>query len=109
MNYSSLFGVLVLILTLSACVARSAIILPSKYDREAAVSRYKACITAATTNDYDTKRSPEEIVNSSFSVCRGQRASMLSSYPKGWGDRMMNDIDEELYKSEIEWVVAKRN
>jgi len=57
MNYQSIIGLLILFLmlvtTLSACVARSAIILPSKYDREAAISTYQACVTAATTNYYD--------------------------------------------------------
>ena len=84
MNYQLLIGVLILVSLLSACVARSAIILPSKYDREAAISNYQACVTAATTNFYDTVRPPEQIVRASFSSCMGQRSAMLSAYPKGW-------------------------
>ncbi|MFV2056576.1 MAG: hypothetical protein ACC707_08920 [Thiohalomonadales bacterium] len=105
---AKLVPILILVTLQTACIARSAIILPSKYDREAAVDRYKACITTSTTNNFDYQRSPEEIVTSSFSMCQGQRNSMLSAYPKGWGDRMMNDIDQELYKSEITWVTNRQ-
>lgn len=109
MNYKSLFSLLILTLMVSACVARSDIILPSKYDREAAISGYKACVTAATTNYYDDVRTPEEIVTASFAACRGKRTAMVRSYPRSWGASLVKDVDEKLYKSEIAWILDKRN
>lgn len=109
MNYRSMCGLWILIITLTGCVARSAIILPSKYDREAAISNYQACVTSATTNYYDNVRTPEQIVQASFSSCQGQRGAMLSSYPRGWGIGLARDIDIKLYESELIWVNNKRN
>lgn len=99
----------VLALTLSACIAKKDIILPTRYERQMLQDQYRQCITRSTNKIYDNTTPPEEIVRASFGNCRGARQAMLQAYPRRWHEHMADQIDQEIYQSELAWIENKRN
>lgn len=103
-----ILSALIMSLLFSGCVARKDTILPIRSDREMLVSMYKSCVTQATTNGYDKTQAPEDLVRASLSYCKGERSGMLRDYPQSWRTSLLKEIDDELYQSEIQWVLNKR-
>ena len=93
---------------LSACVAKKDVILPTSYDRETRVATYKQCVSQATTRAYDDRRNPDEIVQASMQSCVGSKNWMLQEYPASWRPGMAKEVDEQLYKDEIAWILRNR-
>ena len=97
-----------LVFGLAACVAKKDVILPTKYDRENRVASYKQCVAQATNRGYDDRRNPDEIVQASMQSCVGSKNWMLQEYPKSWRGGMAKEVDEQLYKDEIAWILRNR-
>lgn len=94
---------------LAACVAKKDIILPTKYDRESRVASYKQCVAQATSRTYDDRRNPDEIVQASMRTCLGAKNWMLKEYPKNWRIGMEKEVDIQVYKDEIAWILSNRD
>ena len=93
----------------TACVATEDLILPNKHQRISLVESYKQCVAAATNNRMYQNRDPEAIVRDSMNHCRTTKYAMLKDYPKGWRDNYEKQIDEEVLREEIAYVVKTRN
>lgn len=93
---------------LTACTAEQELILPNKQQRITAVDTYKQCVSYATNKRLNQNRDPEEIVRDSMDKCRTSKYAMLKDYPKGWRDNFEKQIDEEILKEEIAYVVRAR-
>jgi hypothetical protein len=105
----SKLGLIVMALTLmAACTAEQELILPNKQQRVAAVDTYKQCVSYATNKGIHQNRDPEEIVRDSMDKCRTSKYAMLKDYPKGWRENFEKQIDEEILKEEIAYVVRAR-
>ncbi|WP_455221758.1 hypothetical protein [Kaarinaea lacus] len=98
----------ILFVFLTACTAEQELILPNKQQRIAAVDTYKQCVSYATNKRVNQNRDPEEIVRDSMDKCRTSKYAMLKDYPKGWRDNFEKQIDEEILKQEIAYVVRAR-
>lgn len=97
------------VFSLAACVARKDIILPTKYDRENRVASYKQCVAQATNRGYDERLNPDEIVQASMQTCLGAKNWMLKEYPKSWRVGMEEEVDKQVYKDEIAWILSNRD
>ncbi len=97
-----------LLFGLSACMAKKDVILPTKYDRENRVANYKQCVSQATNRGYDDRRNPDEIVQASLRSCVGAKNWMLQEYPASWRSGLSKEVDEEVYKEEIAWILSNR-
>ena len=93
---------------LAACVAKQDLILPNKQQRITAMDSYKQCVAYATNNHLSQNREPEAIVRASMDKCRPSKYAMLKDYPKGWRDNYEKQIDEEILKEEIAFIVNAR-
>lgn len=91
-----------------ACVAKQDLILPNKQQRISAVDSYKQCVAYATNSHLHQNREPEAIVRDSMDKCRPTKYIMLKEYPKGWRDNYERQIDEEILKEEIAYIVSTR-
>ena len=98
----------ILLVLLSACTAEQELILPNKQQRVAAVDTYKQCVSYATNKRVNQNRDPEEIVRDSMDKCRSSKYAMLKDYPKGWRDNFEKQVDEDILKQEIAYVVRAR-
>jgi len=98
----------ILFVFLTACTAEQELILPNKQQRVAAVDTYKQCVSYATNKRVNQNRDPEEIVRDSMDKCRSSKYAMLKDYPKGWRDNFEKQVDEEILKQEIAYVVRAR-
>ena len=98
----------VLSLTLVACVPEQDIILPTKEQRVSRVDAYKICVSYATNQNYNDIESPDAIVRASMASCKNAKRSIFTDYPKAWRDNFEKQIDEEVYKEELAWVLETR-
>jgi len=96
------------VFSLSACVAKKELILPTSYDRETRMATYKQCVSQATSRNYDARRNPDEIVQASLQSCRNSKNWMLQEYPASWRPSMAKKVEEQVYKDEIAWILRKR-
>ena len=94
--------------TLSACVAKQDLILPSKEQRITAVDVYKQCVAYATNRRINQNRDAEAIVRDSIDQCRTSKNAMLKDYPKNWRTSFEKQVDEEILKNEVAYVKKAR-
>ena len=102
------WAVILIIFTMTACVAKQDLIVPSKEQRIAAYDNYRQCVAQATNKRLNQNRDPEDIVRDSIAHCRTSKYAMLKDYPKGWRESYEQQIDEELLKEEIAYVIKVR-
>ncbi|WP_455208606.1 hypothetical protein [Kaarinaea lacus] len=107
-SVSKLGPILIALVILTACTAEQELILPNKQQRISAVDTYKQCVSYATNKGINQNRDPEEIVRDSMDKCRTSKYAMLKDYPKGWRENFEKQIDEEIMKEEIAYVVRAR-
>ena len=111
-GYGNKFGrkwfVLIAVLVLPACVAKQDLILPSKVQRVTAVENYKQCVAFATNKRLNQNRDAEDIVRDSISHCRSSKYEMLKDYPKNWRASFARQVDEEVLKAEVAYVLKAR-
>lgn len=107
-SISKLLPAFILIFSLVACTSQQELILPNKEQRIAAVQTYKQCVSLATNKGIYQNRDPEAIVRDSMHRCRTTKHAMLKDYPKGWRDNFEKQVDEEIMKEEIAYVVRAR-
>ena len=107
-SLSKLGSTCIVIFTLAACTAQQELILPNKEQRIAAVETYKQCVSLGTNKGIHQNRDPEAIVRDSMYRCRTTKHAMLKDYPKGWRDNFEKQVDEEILKEEIAYVVRAR-
>lgn len=100
---------LCVVMSLGACVAKQDLILPNKHQRVSLVESYKQCVATATNKRVHQNRDPEAIVRESMAHCRTTKYAMLKDYPKGWRDSYERQIDEEVLKEEVAYVLKTRN
>lgn len=93
---------------LTACVAQEELILPTKYQRVAAANAYKNCVASATNSRFDNNTKPDVIVKNSMGACSHFKYNMLKEYPKRWRENYLKDVDAQLFKREVEWIVQTR-
>ncbi|MCI0506877.1 MAG: hypothetical protein L0Z73_12310 [Gammaproteobacteria bacterium] len=93
---------------LTGCTAEQELILPNKQQRVAATDTYRQCVAYATNQSINQNRDPEEIVRDSMDRCRTSKYAMLKDYPKSWRENFEKQIDEEILKEEIAYVVKAR-
>jgi hypothetical protein len=93
---------------LAGCTAEQELILPNKQQRVAATDTYRQCVAYATNQSINQNRDPEEIVRDSMDRCRTSKYAMLKDYPKSWRENFEKQIDEEILKEEIAYVVKAR-
>ena len=102
------WAIVVVLVALTACVAKQDLIIPSKQQRIAAMENYKQCVANATNKRLSQNRDPEAIVRDSIAHCRTSKYAMLKDYPKGWRDSYEKQVDEEILKEEIAYVTKVR-
>ncbi len=95
-------------LPLTGCMSVEEIILPSKYERIAQANAYKSCVASATNSRFDDFTKPELIVRNSLTVCSHFKDNMLRAYPKTWRENYLKEVDSELYRREVDWIVEAR-
>jgi len=105
---SKLWSTLVVIFSLVACTSQQELILPNKEQRISSVESYKQCVSLATNKRINQNRDPEAIVRDSMYRCRTSKHAMLKDYPKGWRENFEQQVDEEILKEEIAYVVRAR-
>ena len=104
-SISKLWSALVVVFSLVACTSQQELILPNKDQRMASVETYKQCVSLATNKGLHQNRDPEAIVRDSMHRCRTSKHAMLKDYPKGWRENFEQQVDEEILKEEIAYVV----
>ena len=100
--------ILVIVLLVSACVAKEDLILPSTEQRITAVDTYKQCVSYATNKRLNQNMDAEAIVRDSIEHCRSSKYAMLKDYPKNWRASFEKQIDEDLLKTEMAYVKKAR-
>ena len=103
-----MWAAVVVIVVLTACVAKQDLIVPSKQQRVAAEENYKQCVAQATNKRVYENQDPEAIVRDSIAHCRTSKYAMLKDYPKGWQESYGQQVDEEILKNEIAYVIKTR-
>lgn len=93
---------------LTACVAQDELILPTKYQRIAVGNAYKNCVATATNSRFDNHTKPEIIVKRSMSQCAHFKNNMLKEYPPRWRENYLKNVDAQLHKREVDWIVQTR-
>lgn len=93
----------------AGCVAKQELILPNKHQRVSLVDGYKQCVANATNKRIHQNRDAEAIVRESMDRCRTSKYAMLKDYPKGWRDSYERQIDEEVLREEVAYVLKARN
>ena len=93
---------------LSACVAEEDLIIPNKQQRTMAVETYKQCVSQATNRRITQNLDPEQIVRESIAQCRTSKYTMLKDYPKDWRASFEKQIDDELLKNEMAYIIEAR-
>lgn len=94
--------------SLSACIAKKDLILPTRYDRQRYEDQYRQCISQTTNRNYNSVTPADELIKASFANCRGARQVMLNSYPKRWHENWARTVEQEIYKNELAWIQDKR-
>jgi hypothetical protein len=93
---------------LISCVAEQEMILPTKEQRVSRVDAYKICVSYAINQSYNNLEPPESIVRASMASCKNVKRNILIDYPKAWRENFEKQIDEEVFKEEIAWVLETR-
>jgi len=99
---------LVVVFSVAACTSQQELILPNKQQRMVSVETYKQCVSLATNKGLNQNRDPEAIVRDSMQRCKSSKHAMLKDYPKGWRENFEQQVDEEILKEEIAYVVRAR-
>ena len=107
-GFSAIISALAVTFLLAACTAKQDLILPNKQQRLAAVETYKQCVSYSTNKNIHQNRDPEAIVRDSMHRCRTSKHAMLKDYPKGWRENFERQVDEEILKEEIAYVVRAK-
>lgn len=107
-SISKLLPAIILVFSLVACTSQQELILPNKDQRIAAVETYKQCVSLGTNKGIYQNRDPEAIVRDSMYRCRTTKHAMLKDYPKDWRENFEKQVDEEILKQEIAYVVRAR-
>jgi len=103
-----ILSVAIVLLLLTACVAKEDLILPTREQRETAVDAYKQCVSYATNKRLNQNRDAEAIVRDSIEQCHGTKHAMLKDYPKNWRASFERQVDEELLREEVAYIRKAR-
>jgi hypothetical protein len=99
---------LILLLSMTACVAPEDIILPSKYQRISQSDAYKSCVATATNRNFDETTKPDVIARNSLMACSNVKNTMLTAYPQRWRENYIQEVDAQLFQREVDWIVETR-